>query len=155
MQTFSLQEFKAEYFLEIFKILLIFAFSVTIVFDVFTAYQTWHCRKRSITSFFHLPFGRRLRYLVIRPLEEEIPSHGDHSFGAKTIWGLVLWGVESREHQNSLSGFSVVISKPLDDLAHWVWAQEASRPSSGDMEAQCGGENLVGRVSNPGCKRDP
>ena len=25
----------------------------------------------------------------------------------------------------------------------------------GDMEAHCWGENLVGRVSKPGCRRDP
>ena len=35
----------------------------------------------------HLPFGRRLRYLVIRPIKELVPGHEDQSIDAKTIWG--------------------------------------------------------------------
>ena len=62
----------------------------------------WTTGAQNIYTLVHLPFGRSLRYLVIRPLEEWIPSHEDQSIGAKTIWGLALWGAESREPQFSL-----------------------------------------------------
>ena len=54
----------------------------------------------------HLPFGCRLRYLVIRPLEEFVPNHEDQSTGAKTVWGPVLRGAKSREPQVSLNHLS-------------------------------------------------
>ena len=73
------------------------------VFEGALSKVTLHYQKTEVILFVvHLPFGRSLRYLVIRPLEESIPSHEDQSIGAKTICNPAPWGVDSRQPHDSL-----------------------------------------------------
>ena len=78
----------------------------------------------------HLPFGRWLRYLVIRTLEQQVPSHEDQSSDAKTVSGRALWGVDSSEPQFSLihllehrlllSGTELLLSGPDMLYSHLI-----------------------------------
>ena len=53
----------------------------------------------------HLFVDRNLSYLVIRPLEEIIPSHEHQNNGAKTIWGPAKREVESFAPQVSIESY--------------------------------------------------
>ena len=70
-------------------------------FVMLKPWKTFHYNKKLWSNLLSIP-GRSLRYLLVRTLEEWIPSHEDQSIGANNIWGLALWGVESREPQVSL-----------------------------------------------------